>query len=134
MNRFSVDEILELSQAMEIPDPFKTREGYLFSSIEALYILLYRFCMDADIHDITSHFDRSSCAVSMVVNDLLLFLDGTWSHLLRFDSDRLLSHQKICAYAAVIHATGAPTKTVWGFIDCIIRRICRPSVPSTCRL
>ncbi|EIM80348.1 uncharacterized protein STEHIDRAFT_162765 [Stereum hirsutum FP-91666 SS1] len=112
---------------MEIPDPFKTREGYSFSSVEALCILLYRFRMDADIHDITSRFDRSSCAVSMVINDLLLFLDDTWSHLLGFDSDRLLSRQKIRAYAAAIHAAGAPTETVWGFIDCTIRRICRPS-------
>src|ERR1700748_3282336 len=38
----------------------------------------------------------------------------------------LLSPENLVHYARVIRRSGAPASTIFGFIDCTIRRICRP--------
>lgn len=54
-------------------------------------------------------------------------MDDRWSHLLEFDNDFLLSPKNLEKYAAAVYQAGAPLDGVWGFIDCTIRAICRPS-------
>jgi hypothetical protein len=40
LHRFYAEELVDLTHALAIPDPFITEHGYSFSAIEALYILL----------------------------------------------------------------------------------------------
>jgi hypothetical protein len=72
-------------------------------------------------------YDRPQSAISEIVNELCKYLDDRWSHLLDFDRDGILSPEQLERYADAIHQVGAPLDSVWGFIDCTIRCMCRPS-------
>ncbi|KAJ2994640.1 hypothetical protein NUW54_g7515 [Trametes sanguinea] len=76
---------------------------------------------------ITWCYNRTSSAISEAVNWVVSFLDNTWGHLLDFDHTGLLSASNLSRYAKAIYRRGAPIRSVWGFIDCTLRAICRPS-------
>ena len=42
------------------------------------------------------------------------------------DTDGILHHDHLQSYADAIRDAGAPLDSVWGFIDCTLRRVCRP--------
>ncbi|KAJ7194177.1 hypothetical protein GGX14DRAFT_336107, partial [Mycena pura] len=121
--RFNVHELEQLVHAMDIPNPFRTVSSYSFSAIEALCLLLARFKTAGDIYDLTMQYDRGASAISEIVNELTIFLDGRWKHLLDFDSGGILSPTAMQEYADAIHEAGAPVDSIWGFIDCTIRAI-----------
>ncbi|KAH7873908.1 uncharacterized protein C8R40DRAFT_1036348, partial [Lentinula edodes] len=126
--RFYADEIADLAVALCIPDPFRTPSRSKFSAVEALALLLARFRTAGDEHLLVQRFDRSQSAISEVVNALMIFLDDHWKHLLEpCDENPLLKPVKLAEYANAIHAAGSPLPTVWCFIDCTIRYMCRPS-------
>jgi len=87
----------ELATLM-IPDPFRTSEGYRFSTLESLGILCACFRSAGDQHDIALKYNRLQSAISGVVNELVEFLDATWSHLLDFDYEGILSCEKMAYY------------------------------------
>ncbi|KAJ7764156.1 hypothetical protein DFH07DRAFT_704135, partial [Mycena maculata] len=124
--RFYAAEIVDLASALDIPDPFVTDARYRFSAVEALCLLLARYKSAGDLYDLTMLYDRSQSAISQVVNELTMWLDQRWEHLLDFDTDGVLSPDNLAMYAAAIYAAGAPLRYVWGFMDCTIRRICHP--------
>ncbi|RDX41131.1 hypothetical protein OH76DRAFT_1412383 [Lentinus brumalis] len=72
-------------------------------------------------------YDRSAAGISEIVNYTVCAIDIAWAHLLAFDHNHLLSPSQLAVYAAAIRAAGAPLSTVWGFIDCTLRHIARPS-------
>lgn len=113
--------------ALELPEFIRTNNGYIFDSVEALGLTLARFRSAGDEFHLVQQFDRSQSAISEIVNWVVQFVDDRWSHLLDFDKDSLLSPENLEKYAAAIHRAGAPLDGVWGFVDCTIRAICRPS-------
>ena len=123
---FTVDELCKLTKALDIPEIFKTSHGYRFSGLEALCLLCARLRTPGDIYELVAKYDRSICAVSQCINELCELLDERWQYLLDFDIDGVLSRENLACYAKAIHQRGAPLQSVWGFIDCTIRRICRP--------
>lgn len=125
--RVTADEILEMVTALRIPDDIRTPGGHCFDGLEALAITLARFRSPGDQHDLAMRFRRTQPAISEIFNWVCTYIDETWEHLLGFDSDSLLSPSNLEAYARAIYAKGAPVETIWGFIDCTIRRICRPT-------
>ncbi|KAJ7189890.1 hypothetical protein GGX14DRAFT_408472 [Mycena pura] len=124
--RFYVHELESLVGALDIPEPFKTSAGYSFSRLEALCLLLARFKSAGNIFDLSIQYNRGATSIADVVNELTIYLDDRWKNLLQFDTDGILSPTALQQYADAIHSVGAPLKTVWGFIDCTIRSICRP--------
>ncbi|KAF7292133.1 DDE Tnp4 domain-containing protein [Mycena indigotica] len=71
-------------------------------------------------------YGQAQSAISEVINELCLYLDNRWAHLLDFDVDGVLAPARMEEYATAIFDAGAPLNTVWGFIDCTIRPTCRP--------
>ncbi|KAJ7619953.1 hypothetical protein DFH06DRAFT_922387, partial [Mycena polygramma] len=126
--RFYADELAHLAAVLDIPEIFRTRSRYAFPRVEALALLVARFKSAGDEFDLMMKYDRTQSAISELVNELTEFLDDRWHHLLDFDSDGILAPARLREYASAIHAKGAPLDSVWGFIDCTIRGICRPSV------
>ncbi|KAF7326333.1 DDE Tnp4 domain-containing protein [Mycena kentingensis (nom. inval.)] len=124
--RFTADELYNLCGALDIPQPFKTQNRSIFSNIEALCILLARLRTANDEFELSMQFDRSQSAISKVVNALVQYLDERWAHLLDFDTDGVLAPQRMQEYADAVHGAGAPLDSVWAFLDCTIRHICRP--------
>ncbi|KAJ7691354.1 hypothetical protein B0H17DRAFT_843844, partial [Mycena rosella] len=125
--RFYAEEIADLAAVMDIPAPFRTRSRYAFSPVEALALLLARFKSAADIYELTMNHNRSQGAISEVVNELSEYLDKRWGHLFEFDTAGVLAPEHLTEYAAAIHRRGSPLHTVWGFIDCTICGVCRPT-------
>ena len=126
-SRVTADELLDMVKALEIPDYISTRNNYAFDGIEALGLTLARFRSAGDQSELSMLYCRSQSAISEIVNWIVAHVDDTWHHLLDFDHTQLLSPANLETYADAIHAAGAPLTGVWGFIDCTIRRICRPS-------
>ncbi|KAJ6548358.1 hypothetical protein B0H19DRAFT_868836, partial [Mycena capillaripes] len=125
--RLYADELVDLAVHMDIPEVFRTQHRYAFPRHEALALLLARFKSAADISDLSTKYNRSRCAISELINELTKFLDDRWGHLLNFDTNGLLGPAQLQRYASAIYAMGAPLNSVWGFIDCTIRGICRPT-------
>ncbi|KAJ7601663.1 hypothetical protein DFH06DRAFT_941608, partial [Mycena polygramma] len=124
--RMTAGELIRLCKAMDIPDRIRTASGHVFEGVEALALLCARFRSAGDIYELVTKYDRSQSAISEVVNYLSCYLDDRWAHLLDFDYEGILSPENLETYAEAIHAYGAPLDSVWGFIDCTIRQMCRP--------
>lgn len=125
---FTAEELVDLTHAMDLTDGFKTPSGYVFDGLEALCLLCGRFRTAGDMYELTAKYDRSQSAISECINSLVDILDKRWAHLLDYDTQHILHPDALAEYADAISKAGAPTNTVWGFIDCTIRRICRPSI------
>jgi hypothetical protein len=98
-----------------------------FCALEALCLLYARLKTAADEHDLAMKYDHSQSAISEVVNELIGFLDGHWKHLLDFDYHHLLSPENLAHYAQAISCAGTPLQTIWSFIDCTLKQMCRLS-------
>lgn len=127
MNRFSQDNIFALVEVLEIPDPFRTSNKCVFRYVEALCLLCARFRVGADIGDLVMKYNRSSCAISGMINDLVVFLDDRWHHLLEFDIAYTLHPAQLHSYAQAVYESSCPVHTIIGFLDDTIHPICRPS-------
>lgn len=125
--RVSADELIEMAEVLGLPEIIITPGRHSFDPIEALGLTLARFRTAGDQYELSLLYNRSQAAISEIVNWVVTFVDNSWSHLLDFDHEYLLSPPNLEKYAAAIHRAGAPLTGVWGFIDCTIRRICRPS-------
>ncbi|KAL1669496.1 hypothetical protein FB107DRAFT_178192, partial [Schizophyllum commune] len=127
--RFGVtaDELFEMVVALDLPDVIHTRNRYRFSGVEALALTLARFRGSGDMYDLSGIFDRPQSAISEIVSVVVLHVDEEWSHLLAFDHTHLLSPTNLQKYASAIYDAGSPLDGVWGFIDCTIRRMTRPT-------
>jgi hypothetical protein len=123
----SADEICEMAEALEIPERFITTSRYSFTSIEALALLCARFRSAGDLYHLSMIYDHSQSSITECVNELVMYVDIKWSHLLDCDREHLLHPSQLAYYAAAIRKRGSPLSSIFGFIDCTIRRICRPT-------
>jgi hypothetical protein len=90
-------------------------------------LLCARLKSAGDEYDLAMKYDRSQSAISEVVNELVEFLDDNWKHLLDFDHHHLLSPANLARYSRAIYHAGARLRTIWSFIDCTLKQMCRPS-------
>ncbi|KAI0039757.1 hypothetical protein FA95DRAFT_1585203 [Auriscalpium vulgare] len=63
----------------------------------------------------------------MCVNEFTEFLNDRWQHLLDFNQDFLLHPTNLAIYSVAIRRCGSPSSSIFGFIDCTICCICRPT-------
>ena len=120
-------DLIHLTDVLQLPDEIFTRGGYRFSSIEAFALTCARLASANDKFDLCARYNWSQSSISKIFNEVIILLDNHWSHLLHFDSDHLLSPANLKRYADAVYETGAPLQGVWGFIDCTIRPMCRPT-------
>lgn len=120
-------DILHLVEVLQLPDPIHTNSDFRFSRIEALALTCARLASAGNQFDLSTRYCRPQSAISEIFNEVVTFLDDHWGHLLHFDSNYLLSPANLKHYADVIYKTGAPLQGIWGFIDCTVRPMCRPS-------
>ncbi|KAJ3817879.1 hypothetical protein F5880DRAFT_1454614, partial [Lentinula raphanica] len=127
---FSAPKIIELAEALDIPDSFKTQNHYSFTAVEALALLLAQFRTGSDQFELTSRYNQSQSSLSELLNELNEYLNERWAHLLDCDSEvgGILHPDKLLSYADAITASGAPLENCFAFLDCTIQRICHPSI------
>ena len=120
-------DLLRLVDTLQLPDEILTRGGYQFDRVEAFALTCARLASTGDEYDLCARYGRSQSSISEVFNEVITFLDKRWEHLFHFDSNHLLSSANLERYSKAIYESGAPLQSVWGFIDCTVRPICRPS-------
>jgi hypothetical protein len=126
-NSMTAPELLEMADALEIPDPFFTESRYEFTAIEALALLCTQFRSPADQFDMSTKYCCCQLLISELTNELVEFVDDTWAHLLDYNHDHLLSPANLAHYADAVCQARAPINTFWGSIDCTIHQICQPT-------
>jgi nuclease HARBI1 len=114
-------------EALQLPGHIETPSRFTFDPVEALGLTLAQFRTPGDQLELSLLYHRSQSAISEIVNWVVTFVDNSWQQLLDFDHEHLLSPSNLERYTKAIHSRGAPSDTIWGFIDCTIRRIARPS-------
>lgn len=120
-------ELLRLAETLDLPDEIITRGNYRFDRVEAFALTCARLASAGDELDLSTRYNRSQSSISEIFNEVVTFLDERWEHLLCFDSDHLLSPVNLKHYSDAVYKSGSPLRGVWGFIDCTVRPICRPS-------
>jgi hypothetical protein len=124
--RFTVEELQHLSALLELPHPLITRAGYRSLPLESFALLCARLRTLEDQWSLATKYARTQSAISEIINETASFVNARWGHLLRWDSDGLLRPERLQVYACKLHGFGAPTQSIFGFIDCTIRQTCRP--------
>ena len=125
--RVTADELLDMVEALRVPDLIYTPSWYVFDPVKALGLILTRFQSAGDQYELSMLYDWSQSAISEIVNKVVTMVDESWQHLLDLEHNNLLSPENLQKYTKAIHWAGAPLETVWGFIDCTIRCITKPS-------
>ena len=129
-HRLTADELCEIAEALEIPCCFSTSLWYSFICIEGLALLCAHFCSAGDIYALSIIYDCFQSSITECVNELVLYLDTKWSHLLECDHDHLHPSQLVL-YADPIHQCGSPLMSIFGFINCMVDL--HPSCSKSCQ-
>jgi hypothetical protein len=99
----TANELLEMVNALEIPDVVILTSGSVFSGLEALCLTCVCFRTAGDLHELSMKHCHAQSAISEIVNWTVTFIDNMWSHLLDFDYAHLLTPTNLQKYANVIH-------------------------------
>ncbi|KAG8723652.1 hypothetical protein FRC09_002314 [Ceratobasidium sp. 395] len=119
-------DLTRVRTLLGIPNDFITTERDRFTGDEALAVLLSRFAYPARLSTLADKWGRSEPAISRCVSELGCLIYTNWCCLLEFNP-RFHTPERLERYAACIAAAGSPLPDIWGFIDCTINRICRPT-------
>lgn len=124
--RFTYKDICEMASLLKVPKVITTADGHRFSNTEGLFILCARLAYPSRVETLAFVLGWSVTAITGCVSFMLDFLHENWQYLLRdFDSQHL-TPDRLRQYAAAVRRKGAPLTNCWAFLDCTIRRICRP--------
>jgi hypothetical protein len=100
--------------------------GYCAEGLEALGLLCTRLHSPEDQFSLSTKYARPQSAISEITNETAAYINTTWGHILDWDVHGLVSPDALRTYAAALHAFGAPMCSIVGFLDCTIRKTCRP--------
>ena len=118
---------MALADVLHIPNPVISPICYSTSALETLALTCAQMCSPEDQWALVTKYRRSQAAISQLTHEVVSYINNAWGHLLRFDKDGILSPEALTQYTAMLHAHGAPTRMVVGFLDCTIRKTCCPS-------
>ncbi|ETI45213.1 hypothetical protein F443_10189 [Phytophthora nicotianae P1569] len=110
--RFTVSELPLLVRHMKLPNVVRTREGARTNSLEALSVCLRRLAYPQRWFDKAVMFGRAPSTLCHIFYFVVEFIEKNLGDMIYFDEERV---------------EPAGIEGVWGFIDGIVRPICRPS-------
>ena len=100
-------DLIYLTDVLQLPDEIFTRGGYWFSSIEAFALTCACLTSANDEFNLYAQYNQSRSSISKIFNKVIILLDNRWSHLLHFDSNHLLSPANLKHYTDAVYETGA---------------------------
>ncbi len=124
--RFKKDDIAILCEELHIPVEICTKTRYCFSGQEALLILLWRLSFSCRWSAGVPLFGRSQSALSEITHWMLNFLLVNFVHLLNTPF-YYTDPTRLRFMADAVNAK-CPLSNCVGFIDCTLRRMCRPTI------
>ena len=122
--RFRLQEIPQISRAIDWNAGKTSRSGYLCDSVTATCIVLRRLAYPCRWVDLELTFGMHSSALSESFWEAIECLYEKRSHLLTIFRSDLLQH-RAAAYSEVIEARGAGLNNCVGFIDGTKVQMCR---------
>lgn len=94
--RFTISELQDLSEALHIPEVFKTTQRDCVEGYEALAMLCYRLSYPGKWSRVRKAFGRSEASCCRIVLALIDLLDEKWGNLLYFNAELYTSrHGKL---------------------------------------
>ena len=100
--------------------------------VEAFCIFLKRFAYPSRYVDMIPRFGRPEPQLCMIPNAVMNELYHTWNHLLTELDQDWLRPEHLEEFATAVHNKGATLQNCWGFVDDIVRPICRPGQSQRC--
>lgn len=82
MFRFEKDDLERLRTCLQIPDVVKNCQGIKVSGKEALCMCLRRLSYPNRLCDLQREFGRAESTISLLTNDIMRHIVGTFGHLL----------------------------------------------------
>ena len=125
--RFDKENIYRLARSLALPDQIQLANRCICSGTDALCILLRRLVYPNRLSDLETLFGRPKSTLSLIINHTLDFIYDRHGYLLSSLDQPWFQQEALEAYAATIHAKGAPLTNCFGFIDGTVRPICRPT-------
>ncbi|KAF8582925.1 hypothetical protein K439DRAFT_1647407 [Ramaria rubella] len=119
-------ELITLANMMLLPDPLFTKGGYRAPAIECIGLLCVHLRSLEDQWSMATKYARPQSVISEITNETASYIDSTWHHLLDWDDKGIVSPSMLQFYADALHVFGAPSQSLFGFIDCTIRQTCWP--------
>ncbi|KAK3810402.1 MAG: hypothetical protein J3R72DRAFT_357143, partial [Linnemannia gamsii] len=123
--RFRPRHLLQLCDLLLLPGFIKTKKGDCAPAIEALCLTLFRLSNPCTLNRMQLIFQRDPAALSRIIRETICFLSARWADVLHWDVNRL-TNAKLEEYCGAVGANAAH-RSVFGFIDGTVRKICRPS-------
>ena len=119
LNRFRFDKenIYRLARSLALPDEIQLTNCCICSGTDALCILLRRLVYPNRLSDLETLFGRPKSTLSLIINHTLDFIYDRHGYLLSSLDQPWFQQEALEAYAAAIHAKGAPLTNCFGFID-----------------
>ncbi|KAF8585288.1 hypothetical protein K439DRAFT_1230588, partial [Ramaria rubella] len=126
--RFTAGELIMLANMMLLPDPLFTRGGYCAPAIECIGLLCAHLCSPEDQWSLATKYAHPQSAISEITSKTTSYIDSMWHHLLDWDDTGIVSPSMLQSYTDALHVFGAPSRSLFSFIDCTIRQTCWPGV------
>lgn len=98
----------------------------LCNGIEGLCIALKRLAYPCRYSDLIYRFGKPSPVLSLIYNEVTDFLYTTHGHRVTRWNNSILDPRSLQKYADAIHAKGGALENCFGFVDGMVRPICRP--------
>jgi len=123
-----MDELIVLAAVLRIPDPLISSGHYRALALEALALTCAHLHSLEDQWMIGTKYHHPQYAISEITHEVISHINRVWGHLLDFNVNGIFAPLALARYTNALHAHGAPTCTIIGFIDCTIVQTCHPSV------
>ena len=120
--RFKKDDMLDLSELLCLPS-YTSHTDLSWTPLEGTAMLLRRLSYPGRLADLAPYFGHSPSECSLMFNSMLADVHHRHLHHMSVLNQPWMDHER---YAAVIHNKGAPVSNVFGFINGMLRHICRP--------
>lgn len=125
--RFNSRDLEEIARKLGLPPVISTPSQYSFTREEAFFLLCIRLASHTQYRTLSLLLSYSISQISEVFNWMLAFMTQEWDFLLEDFSSGQLTISQLEQFASHIHNRETPLLRCWGFIDCTIHLICRPS-------
>ncbi|KAF8582429.1 hypothetical protein K439DRAFT_1647605 [Ramaria rubella] len=112
VQRFTSQELQQIVDVLELPNPLITKRGYCASALESFALLCAHLRSPNTQWALVCKYNRPQSAVSEIVNETASFINNHWGHLLDWDGSGLLHPQRLHEYAGALHDFGAPCQTI----------------------
>jgi hypothetical protein len=124
--RFTIPEIRTLAPLLKLHPHIKFSNRSTCTGFEALAMVLARLSFPKRVDvELVMLFGRSKAAISIIINETIIFLVSEFQSKLFFDEIYLKAN--VDKFCQIVSASGCPMQSIWGFVDGTAREIARPS-------